>query len=167
MRDPSTSPDATELACAVVGILLLLGGNGLVSVGERSVPSGLASLLVTTVPLWLVVPSVPRVDGLVAGLAYLIGPGSILALSAYSVAVRRLPTSTVATDPYVNPVTAVILGATLLNERLTPSMLIGGALIIVAVALVVRHGPAPRCPRPLSVPVLPTFVRARVPARAA
>ena len=32
-------------------------------------------------------------------LAYLIGPGSILALSAYSVAVRRLATSTVATYP--------------------------------------------------------------------
>ena len=49
-------------------------------------------------------------------LAFLIGPGSILALSAYNVAVRRLSTSTVATYPYVNPVVAVILGATLLNE---------------------------------------------------
>jgi len=46
---------ATWLACAFVGLLLLLGGNGLVSVGERSVPSGLASLLVATVPLWLLV----------------------------------------------------------------------------------------------------------------
>ena len=74
-------------------------------------------------------------------MAFLIGPGSILALSAYNVAVRRLPTSTVATYPYVNPVVAVILGATLLNERLTPTMLIGGGLIIVAVALVVwRRG---------------------------
>jgi drug/metabolite transporter (DMT)-like permease len=83
-------------------------------------------------------------------LAFLIGPGSILALSAYNVAVRRLSTSTVATYPYVNPVVAVpyvnpvvavILGATLLNERLTPALLIGGALIVVAVALVVwRRG---------------------------
>jgi drug/metabolite transporter (DMT)-like permease len=46
---------ANWLACAVVGILLLLGGNGLVSVGERTVPSGFASLLVATVPLWLLV----------------------------------------------------------------------------------------------------------------
>ena len=46
---------ANWLACAAVGILLLLGGNGLVSVGERSVPSGFASLLVATVPLWLLV----------------------------------------------------------------------------------------------------------------
>jgi drug/metabolite transporter (DMT)-like permease len=41
----------------------------------------------------------------------------------------------------VNPVVAVILGTTLLNERLTSTTLIGGALIIVAVALVVwRRG---------------------------
>ena len=46
---------ANWLACAVVGILLLLGGNGLVSVGERTVPSGFASLLVAIVPLWLLV----------------------------------------------------------------------------------------------------------------
>ncbi len=41
----------------------------------------------------------------------------------------------------MNPVVAVILGATLLNEKLTPAMLIGGGLIVVAVALVVwRRG---------------------------
>ena len=74
-------------------------------------------------------------------LLYLIGPGSILALSAYSIAVRSLPTSTVATYPYVNPVVAVILGTTILNEKLTPMMLLGGALIITAVALIVwRRG---------------------------
>ncbi len=75
-------------------------------------------------------------------LAFLIGPGSILALSAYNVAVRRLSTSTMATYPYVNQMVAVILGATLLNERLTPAMLIGGALI-VAVALVARRRGSP------------------------
>jgi len=45
-----------ELAgCAVVGALLLLGGNGLVAVGEDGgVPSGLAALIVASVPLWVV-----------------------------------------------------------------------------------------------------------------
>ena len=42
-------------SAALVGTLLLAGGNGGVSVGERSVPSGLAALLVATVPLWLIV----------------------------------------------------------------------------------------------------------------
>ena len=40
---------------AVVGILLLCGGNGLVALAERSVPSGLTALLVSTTPLWIVV----------------------------------------------------------------------------------------------------------------
>ncbi len=39
---------------AVVGILLLCGGNGLVALAERSVPSGLTALLVSTTPLWIV-----------------------------------------------------------------------------------------------------------------
>jgi drug/metabolite transporter (DMT)-like permease len=38
----------------VVGGLLLAGGNGGVSIGERFVSSGLAALLVATVPLWIV-----------------------------------------------------------------------------------------------------------------
>jgi drug/metabolite transporter (DMT)-like permease len=43
---------AEWLGCAVVGILLLVA-NGVVGVGEKAVPSGLAALLVATVPLWL------------------------------------------------------------------------------------------------------------------
>jgi drug/metabolite transporter (DMT)-like permease len=39
---------------AVVGALLLLGGNGGVVWAEQRVPSGLAALLVATVPLWMV-----------------------------------------------------------------------------------------------------------------
>jgi len=40
---------------AVVGTLLLLGGNGLVSWAEQTVASGLASLILATTPLWFVV----------------------------------------------------------------------------------------------------------------
>jgi drug/metabolite transporter (DMT)-like permease len=71
-------------------------------------------------------------------LVYLIGPGSILALSAYVISVRELPTAIVGTYAYVNPVIAVALAATLLGEKITPGMLIGGSLIIVGVAAVVR-----------------------------
>jgi drug/metabolite transporter (DMT)-like permease len=38
----------------IVGGLLLLGGNGLVSWSEQLVPSGIAALLVATVPLWMI-----------------------------------------------------------------------------------------------------------------
>jgi drug/metabolite transporter (DMT)-like permease len=40
--------------CAVVGILLAAGGNGLVTVAEQDVPSGLAALLVASTPMWIV-----------------------------------------------------------------------------------------------------------------
>jgi drug/metabolite transporter (DMT)-like permease len=45
-----------ELASLVlVGVLLLAGGNGLVTVAERRVPAGLAALLVASMPLWVLV----------------------------------------------------------------------------------------------------------------
>jgi drug/metabolite transporter (DMT)-like permease len=43
------------LACATMGLLLPVLGNGLVSVGENGgVPSGLTALLIAAVPLWVV-----------------------------------------------------------------------------------------------------------------
>src|SRR4051812_17673044 len=40
---------------ALVGTLLMAGGNGLVVLGERTVPSGLAALIIASVPIWIVV----------------------------------------------------------------------------------------------------------------
>ena len=40
--------------CALVGGLLVAGGNGLVMVSERTVPSALAALVIASVPLWVV-----------------------------------------------------------------------------------------------------------------
>jgi drug/metabolite transporter (DMT)-like permease len=228
---------AEWIGCAVVGVLLLVA-NGLVGVGEKTVPSGLAALLVATVPLWLLgidalvnharlglapvaglilglvgvgllsglgggsgrisavgvviilgaafmwalgtimarratIPSSPALASgteLLCGgaallalaaaggefgalhlagvswrswlaLGYLIVIGSIVAFSAYGIAVRALPTATVATYAYVNPVIAVLLGTLILGERLTPAMFGGGALIVGAVVLVVRRSP--------------------------
>ncbi|HLK01636.1 MAG TPA: EamA family transporter [Streptosporangiaceae bacterium] len=219
--------------CALVGVLLL-GANAALSLAERTVPTGLASLMIATVPLWLLVfdaalnrarPGWMAVAGLLVGLAgigllsgasgrsapvagvviclcsaaswalgtilsrrvampdnpalgsamemltagavllgfagvsgelgslhlaavsgrswlafgYLILVGSIVGFSAYVVAVRKLPTSTVATYAYVNPVIAVLLGTTLLGERLSLRMVFGGLLVVGAVALVVRR----------------------------
>jgi drug/metabolite transporter (DMT)-like permease len=211
---------------AVVGTMLLAFGNGGVSYAERTLPSGLAALLVASVPLWMALadqvingrrlrprgwaalvlglagiaivaqphgsgavlpilvvlgasmswgigsvlagrlpaPASPLLGSameMLAGgavlvglalatgeawsghasgesllaLAYLIGPGSLLALTCYVIALRRLPTSVVSTYAYVNPVVAVALGALLLGERLTVTALIGGAIVVASVAL--------------------------------
>jgi drug/metabolite transporter (DMT)-like permease len=42
------------LACAVIALLLLVGGNGALTISEKTVPSGLAAVLVATVPLWMI-----------------------------------------------------------------------------------------------------------------
>ena len=47
---------------AFVGVLLLAFGNGLVMSAERTIPSGIAALIVATVPLWIVL-----LDGLRPG----------------------------------------------------------------------------------------------------
>ena len=214
---------------AVVGTLLLAFGNGGVSYAEQTLPSGLAALLVASVPLWMALadrvingqripplgwialilglagiavlarpsgngavlpvlvvlgasvswgigsvlagrlpaPASPLVGsamemltggivltGLAAvtgelartdpahvsaqsllGLLYLIGPGSLLALTCYVIALRRLPTAVVSTYAYVNPVVAVSLGALFLGERPTLATLLGGVIVVLSVAL--------------------------------
>lgn len=69
------------------------------------------------------------------GLLYLIGPGSLLGLTCYVIALRRLPTAAVSTYAYVNPVVAVSLGALFLGERLTLATLLGGAIVVLSVAM--------------------------------
>lgn len=78
-------------ATAIVGALLLLGGNGLLVWSEQRIPSGVAALLVGTVPCFMVVidwlrPGGSRPTGLVVaglllgvlGLAWLVGPDRLL-----------------------------------------------------------------------------------------
>jgi drug/metabolite transporter (DMT)-like permease len=40
-------------ACALLGVLLPAGGNGVVTVAERDVPSSLAALILASIPLWV------------------------------------------------------------------------------------------------------------------
>lgn len=48
---------------AVVGTALLLGGNGLVAWAEQTVPSGIAALMVSTAPFWMVLFESMRTGG--------------------------------------------------------------------------------------------------------
>jgi drug/metabolite transporter (DMT)-like permease len=225
------------LALALVGTLLLACGNGAVSYAEKSLPAGLAALLVATVPIWMVLAdkiingrTIPRtgwaaviigvagvgilarpsghgsivpalivlggslcwgtgsvlagrlpaparpllgsaMEMLAGGVAlaiaatatgelsrldpgqvsarsalallYLIGPGSLLAMTCYVIALQRLPTAAVSTYAYVNPVVAVALGALLLGERLTIATVLGGGVVLASVVLLLMHRPSP------------------------
>jgi drug/metabolite transporter (DMT)-like permease len=48
---------------AIVGTLLLLGGNGLVSWAEQTIPSGIAALIIGAVPMFLVITEALRPGG--------------------------------------------------------------------------------------------------------
>jgi hypothetical protein len=69
---------------------------------------------------------------------YLALIGSVLAFTAYVWLLQNAPISQVSTYAYVNPVVAVLLGALLLGEQLTTVTMVGGAIILLAVALVIR-----------------------------
>ena len=58
---------------------------------------------------------------------YLVVFGSLVGFTAFAYCLNELPASTVGTYAYVNPVVAVILGALILDEPLTPGLLAGGA----------------------------------------
>lgn len=75
---------------AIIGALLLFGGNGGITVAEQFVPSGLAALLVAIAPFWMVLMDWLRPGGVrprsgvfiglglgFVGLALLIGPDAL------------------------------------------------------------------------------------------
>jgi drug/metabolite transporter (DMT)-like permease len=132
-------------AAAIVGGLLLLGGNGGVTKAEQVIPSGLAAVLITIVPIWMallellrkdrIVPTLHVVLGLVlgfGGVVLLVGPGDLAGSGG------------------LNPLwTGVLIFASLswaigsVYSRTTPlpktpllgsgmEMLVGGALLLVA-----------------------------------
>jgi len=216
------------VSCVVIGALLP-GANAVLFVAERNVPTGLASLIIASVPLWVVVlrlagreqlpwPALAGVGVGFAGVAvlahpsggakywgialcllsavmwatgsvlsawltmpadpfaatayemvaggllllpvsvftvhgfspsttsilgwiYLVTFGSIVGYTAYTWLLANAPLGLVSTYAYVNPVVAIILGVLFRGEDLTWRLLVGAAVVVVAVALVVRQEP--------------------------
>ena len=75
----------------------------------------------------------------IAAWLYLAVVGSLVGFTAYAWLLRNAPISKVVTHQYVNPVVAIVLGALLLDERLTASVAAGAALIVGSVFVVVRQ----------------------------
>lgn len=150
-RQPGPRSDPQHWRSAlIVGGLLLCGGNGLVSWAEQSVPTGLAALIIASVPLWMVIIPVPGqrrptaavlvgvLLGLV-GIAVLVGPSNLggvrpdrlgvaaLLMAAFlwalgSLLSRRLPQSAI-------------------PLRATAMQMIAGGLLQIGVGLLLREGP--------------------------
>ena len=220
----------------IIGAALMAGGMGLVALGEQTVPSGIAALLIALLPMWVAIlgrvffgERLPRIAiagvalGLV-GVGILVGPsaspaetfnpggilallvspiswacgslfsahraqlpkdplvatggqmlagaaillvlaaitgeyagfrldavspeslaafayltvvGSLIAFTAYVWLLGVAPLPMIATYAYVNPIVAVVLGAFVLQEPITPRTVVAGAVIIVGVALII------------------------------
>ncbi len=98
-----------------------------------------------------VVPTSAPLDAWLAW-SYLVTFGSVVAFTAYVWVLSVAPISLVATYAYVNPVVAVFLGWLILSEAVTPAILIGGVIVVVAVAIVVS---SERKPRPAKAATAP------------
>ena len=72
---------------------------------------------------------------------YLVTIGSVVGYTAYVWLLSNAPLSTVSTYAYVNPVVAILLGMLFLDEHLNARILVGAAIVVVAVAVVVRNEP--------------------------
>ena len=70
---------------------------------------------------------------------FLVIVGSVLAYPALVWLLANTPTSTAATYAYVNPVVALVLGAVLLDERVSVAALVGAAIVLGSVVVVVRQ----------------------------
>lgn len=68
--------------------------------------------------------------------AYLLTFGSVVGFLVFGWLSKIAPPTLVATYTYVNPLVAMILGATFANEHLHPLMLLAGVIIITAVVLI-------------------------------
>lgn len=162
---PGTRPEGVALAPA----LMVLGSSLLWSLGSF----GVGKLALPPDPLMgTVVQMLGGAAGLVVaavvtredpafgdaelsswlGLAYLVVFGSIVAFTAYSWLLQVAPVSQVATYAYVNPVVAVILGALFIGEQIGPATVVGGAITVLAVAVVVSEEGRRRRARGLEVP---------------
>jgi drug/metabolite transporter (DMT)-like permease len=77
-------------------------------------------------------------------LGYLVVFGSVFAFTSYVWLLANAPISLVATYAYVNPVVAVFLGWLILSEAITVPILIGGGIVVLAVALVITAERPPK-----------------------
>ena len=123
---------------SVYGRTAPLPREPLLAAGLEMLVGGIGALLVGIVagePHRLVLAAVSERS--IIALAYLTVLGSIVAFTAYNWLVTVEAPSRVATYAYVNPVIAVLLGAAVAGEPLTPRIGVAALVIVTAVVLVI------------------------------
>ncbi len=145
------------VAVAVVVLATLLYATGAVFAKSRvsghAPPLALATGQVLTaaafsVPFALIVEGPVQLPGLagvtVASVVALGAFGTGLAFLAFYTLVARVGATNATLTTYLIPIVAVVAGAVILDERLGPSALVGGALILVGIWLAQRAPAPPR-----------------------
>lgn len=120
-RSASLHPDshmAAAMSLLTGAILLFLGG---------SVTGEIASLHFTAISMKSFL-----------ALVYLAVAGSLVAYSAYFWLLDRFPPTLIATHTFVNPLVALALGWALAGEVLAPRVVLGGLVVIAAIAWMSR-----------------------------
>ncbi|HEU4586874.1 MAG TPA: EamA family transporter [Gemmatimonadaceae bacterium] len=117
---------------AIVGVLLLVFGNGAVMWAEQKMPSGIASLIVAVVPLWMVLLDWARRGGRRPTAIVMVGV--VLGLGGLAILV----------NPFAPSSTTV--------DRMGVLALLGGSLSWAVGSLYSQH--APHHPKPLVAPAM-------------
>jgi drug/metabolite transporter (DMT)-like permease len=90
--------------------------------------------------------------------------GSVIAFTSYVWLLANAPISLVATYAYVNPVVAVFLGWLILSEHITGPVVVGGGIVVLAVAIVIT-AERPRRRSPKSASEVPETTAEALPNR--
>jgi len=120
------------------------GAAPMMAAGANMLAGGIGLALLGTATGELTAFDVSRVStGSVVALAYLVAFGSLIGFTAYLYLLHHTTPAKATTYAYVNPVVAILLGWALLDEPLTPRVLVAAAVIILAVVMITA-GPAIR-----------------------
>jgi drug/metabolite transporter (DMT)-like permease len=145
LRGAPRPTQANWKAATIIGGLLLLGGNGGVTKAEQVIPSSLAAVLITIVPIWMALLELLRKDRIVptlhvvlalvlgfGGVVLLVGPGELAGSgglnSLWAGVVIFASLSWAIGSVYSR--TASLPKTPLLGSGM--EMLVGGALLLVA-----------------------------------
>jgi drug/metabolite transporter (DMT)-like permease len=92
-------------SAAIIGLLLLLGGNGGLVWAEQRIPSGIASLFIATTPLWMVLIDSLRPNGVRANRLTWLG----VIIGFIGIALLANPWQSHTDSPALDPIGMVVL----------------------------------------------------------